>query len=730
MSSALLGTGDGEDSSGPSARASGSSRSGSSSSGDSSASIDSGRSSRSSGYNALRSGKDDDADQDELSKRKDVIPTTITVNAPLAPPAVSTDTTISQLPPEITSPSERLPHKRKSKKRHNIHVPFQYPYQNFRTHRQRISVNARRFKRRKISREAKTHALMQMLAPLQGEQRIDAIKRAILEKGGADFPGFPSGMLSSSSEEEDSKEANAKLSLERWEENNEFVGDVDYRRDWIAEGRGWRGRRPLFETIPVGEISNLVGWATNHSEDREKDTLDNKRNKEKIHQYAAASSKPSNTIDFAIPCQQSLLHQPAPPPPPSNLTFLAECTAAKLSSNVQHIKKIAFERECASLSSSHLHRNNDEDAQAPVKKPTKHKERLSTDEVMKTARLRSMYRAFDDTALVAFGMATEEVLTSALMPLARAHVARCRMLERREQWRGEKSDKLNHERGDKQGSGAAKEKVLLSGSSSKKQQIQNSSVEQKIGKGQLIPSDERNISATSLDLRRVDESSCVNKNSDSVSILVEKRNTLNDTSKGHDCESHRIDTNPDKNQQHIQVADDTQPQKVLKMPGEENENPFEAWTLPPTEALVGLVPFRSALLEKQKVRTENKLDANGHDQKLESALPYLPSSLQPSVPYDRSTETSTPKNVSDMTDKGDITSLNDERHQSQSESDLNKFSSSLRWCKRHKLKTNFVSRNMELYGIFLQTPPREKSAVDCLSLSQKSSLLDKPISRS
>ena len=45
--------------------------------------------------------------------------------------------------------------------------------------------------------------------------------------------------------------------------------------------------------------------------------------------------------------------------------------------------------------------------------------------------LRGMDRMFDASALVALGVAVEEVLTSALMPLAVAHVQRCRELEHR-----------------------------------------------------------------------------------------------------------------------------------------------------------------------------------------------------------------------------------------------------------------------------------------------------------
>jgi hypothetical protein len=43
-----------------------------------------------------------------------------------------------------------------------------------------------------------------------------------------------------------------------------------------------------------------------------------------------------------------------------------------------------------------------------------------------------IFECFDQSALVALGMVLEESITSSLMPLARAHVARCRRLEEEE----------------------------------------------------------------------------------------------------------------------------------------------------------------------------------------------------------------------------------------------------------------------------------------------------------
>jgi len=55
--------------------------------------------------------------------------------------------------------------------------------------------------------------------------------------------------------------------------------------------------------------------------------------------------------------------------------------------------------------------------------PTKH-----DDEIIQ--RIETLYNSFDQTALIAFGMLVEEIMTATLLPLAQAHVARCRRLQK------------------------------------------------------------------------------------------------------------------------------------------------------------------------------------------------------------------------------------------------------------------------------------------------------------
>jgi len=156
----------------------------------------------------------------------------------------------------------------------------------------------------------------------------------------------------------------------------------------------------LFQHISTAEVNNLIGWANSHGCESGHDS--------------STKLAPGNGEKLRKQEQRlgSLLHIPKAPPPPSDVHYLHQLISERLSTN--------------SFGSSNQPLSNEAGAKA--------NNETENDTIPTLDRM-------DASAYVAIGMAVEEVFTSALMPLAEAHVERCRRLERqKDKERGTKSD--------------------------------------------------------------------------------------------------------------------------------------------------------------------------------------------------------------------------------------------------------------------------------------------------
>ena len=138
---------------------------------------------------------------------------------------------------------------------------------------------------------------------------------------------------------------------------------------------------PLYEHITKHRLDTLLGWAASHrgNDDNNIDTT--------------ASAEKEREIDLS--------HLPMAPPPPSHVAFLQQHMSKRLKNNNDA--------------------NNELDDIGEKKKGNN----------CKTASTTQNNHKMHVSAYVAVGMAVEEALTTRLMPLAKAHVERCRRLERK-----------------------------------------------------------------------------------------------------------------------------------------------------------------------------------------------------------------------------------------------------------------------------------------------------------
>ena len=137
---------------------------------------------------------------------------------------------------------------------------------------------------------------------------------------------------------------------------------------------------PLYEHISKHRLDTLLGWAASH------------RGNDINNIDTTTSAEKERGIDLS--------HLPMAPPPPSHVAFLQ-----------QHISKRLQNNNDA---------NNELDDIGEKKKGNN----------CKTASTTQNNHKMHVSAYVAVGMAVEEALTTRLMPLAKAHVERCRRLER------------------------------------------------------------------------------------------------------------------------------------------------------------------------------------------------------------------------------------------------------------------------------------------------------------
>jgi hypothetical protein len=132
--------------------------------------------------------------------------------------------------------------------------------------------------------------------------------------------------------------------------------------DWHNLARGYGTDYLLLDALPVWEVSSLVGWATHLTQDNDNSPI------------AGEGAEASNGSASSLPFNplRGLVNTPLP------------------FSNLEYIANVA------------------------------RKEVLNFDEFLK------LLGRFDQSALVAVGVVLEEMLTTSLLPLAKAHVQACR----------------------------------------------------------------------------------------------------------------------------------------------------------------------------------------------------------------------------------------------------------------------------------------------------------------
>ncbi|KAL3797698.1 hypothetical protein HJC23_000243 [Cyclotella cryptica] len=151
--------------------------------------------------------------------------------------------------------------------------------------------------------------------------------------------------------------------------------------DWDWCGQGGDGKGNIYQHMSIDMIDDFVGWATSLSaKDRAKPTVKD-----------SAMPEGAGEEDEAV--YSGGIHVPKAPPPPSQIAFL------------RHRLQKALVERCKVL--------------YPDESMENHSKRAEV-----------LLGCLDSSALVSIGITIEEVMTAALMPLAKAHVERCRRLER------------------------------------------------------------------------------------------------------------------------------------------------------------------------------------------------------------------------------------------------------------------------------------------------------------
>jgi hypothetical protein len=193
--------------------------------------------------------------------------------------------------------------------------------------------------------------------------------------------------------------------------------------DWHELGRStWWANDPIFNAMPVSAISSAVGWAHHQTHDWE---------------------------DRSVPVEigmKPLLDLPNNPMPPSHLEWIVQRATKKTMTQLvtwkkqtfstlpDHESKPANTRQPASKVKrldwqTWTYDSQDETYQL-VKKSFTPRETVSVTVPFARNRIteQCMSESFDTSAKVSMGIAIEEMVTASLLPLARDHVKRCRLL--------------------------------------------------------------------------------------------------------------------------------------------------------------------------------------------------------------------------------------------------------------------------------------------------------------
>ena len=172
-----------------------------------------------------------------------------------------------------------------------------------------------------------------------------------------------------------------------------FCSNSPTTQYWSDQAKGPSGDGTIFEGMNQLAVADIVGWS---------------------HAIGGGNGSRlqlnGGRSDIPIPPWGLSLHQPPPfqpmhseaapmrsevPPPPQLLGLLLKCAERKMSKSAERV------------------RNGPQNA----------------DQEQKMKVMRHMNNMFDSSALIAAGVAVEEILTSALLPLAAAHVSRCRAMD-------------------------------------------------------------------------------------------------------------------------------------------------------------------------------------------------------------------------------------------------------------------------------------------------------------
>lgn len=343
---------------------------------------------------------------------------------------------------------------------------------------------------------------------------------------------------------------------------------------WSDQAKGPSGDGTIFEGMNQMAVADIVGWS--HSVGG--------GNGSRIELFGGQS-------DVPIPPWGLSLHQPPPfqpmhseaapmrsevPPPPRLLKLLLSCAEEKMNKSAERVISVP----------------------------------QSTEQKRKMKILRHMNHLFDSSALIAAGVAVEETLTSALLPLAAAHVSRCRTMDHQAR------TVVNRRRKPKGSDGKKDEK----------KESTNGPKNRKTGKKSL-------------------------------------------------CQS---DSNPKKGDEESGDQEEESVDNVLAL----DRDAFDAWTLPPAEALLQLSKRRKL---EQKCQHKNAY---------QSSFPYL--GLPSAAP--------TPKAMQQA-----IESAGSNQDQIQSNMDAAYDRSISAWCHHHCLNSETVREKMgDLFGLFLpKEPPRD-----------------------
>ena len=339
---------------------------------------------------------------------------------------------------------------------------------------------------------------------------------------------------------------------------------------WSDQAKGPSGDGTIFEGMNQMAVADIVGWS---------------------HAIGGGNGSRlqlnGGRSDIPIPPWGLSLHQPPPfqpfhseaapirseaPPPPELLGLLLRCAEEKMNKSAERVMNSP--------------QNN-------------------TEQERKMKILRQMNNMFDPSALIAAGVAVEELLTSALLPMAAAHVSRCRAIDHQARIISNRGRKLINKE---------------NGHDSKKDK-----------KNEAKPKFLNNLKAKKKGGEETDE---------------EEKESVDDA-----------------------VALD--------------RDAFDAWTLPPTEALLQLA-------KKRKLGQKCHRKSSAH----RSNTSFLPSAAP------------TPKAIQHA-----MTSAGSDQEQVQANTVAAYHRSAAAWCQHHGLDSDLVQARMgDLFGLFLpKEPPRDGS---------------------